>query len=900
MLYRVALSTLVLFAFAACLGAATLPAGFTETQVASGINNPTAMAIAPDGRIFVAQQGGRLRVVKNGALLDAPFVTLTVNSSGERGLLGVAFDPDFPANHFVYVYYTATSPAVHNRVSRFTASGDTAAPGSETVLLDLNNLSGATNHNGGALHFGPDGKLYIAVGENANPTNSQTLGNLLGKILRINKDGSIPTDNPFFNAASGQNRAIWAYGLRNPFTFTFQRGTGRMFINDVGQDTWEEINDGVGGSNYGWPITEGATTDPRFRGPLFTYRHGDGGARGCAITGGAFYNPETAQFPVEYTGTYFFADYCNGWIRRFNPVNGDVINFASGIASPIDLTVTDDGSLWYLARGEGAAGAVYRVRSAASQTPPTAVITMPADHTLYSAGDRITYAGTGTDPEDGNLPASAFTWQVDFHHDTQTDPFIPATTGAKGGSFVIPRRGETSANVWYRIHLTVRDSGGLTHTTFHDVVPRTATIFLATIPVGLRVTLDGQPVTGPSSALGVVGILRTLGVISPQTFNGVTYEFVSWSDGGAATHEITTPAANTTYTARFRVRAGAVPPGIGLTGTYYDNADFTGAALSRIDGRVSFSWPGSPAPGIGADTFSVRWTGRVRAEVSGLHTFYTQSDDGVRLWINGVRLIDHWTDHGPTEDSGTVELIAGQTYDLQMDFHDTGGAALARLSWSAPGLAKAIVPQRDLYPYALLIAGSETLSAGDEAVRGRLEAAGYVPVVKAAAAGSAVDAGGMGVVLISSTIAPADAGTKFRSTIAPVVVWEPRLLTSLGMTGPAAGTDFGTAANQTRLDVLGGTAGHPLAAGLSGRVTVSRSPSPFTWAKPAAGAVVAARQVGAAGHALVFGYERGAAMAGLAAPGRRVGLFFSDNTPAHLTAQGWALFDAAVRWASAR
>src|SRR5262245_3773838 len=183
---------LTIVAFATGAEGATLPSGFTESLIASGLNNPTAMQFAPDGRLFVCEQGGRLRVIKNGSLLATPFLTVTVSSSGERGLLGVAFDPDFAANGFVYIYYTATTPTIHNRVSRFTASGDVAAPGSETILLDLNNLSSATNHNGGALHFGPDGKLYIAAGENANGSNSQTLGNLLGKILRINKDGSIP------------------------------------------------------------------------------------------------------------------------------------------------------------------------------------------------------------------------------------------------------------------------------------------------------------------------------------------------------------------------------------------------------------------------------------------------------------------------------------------------------------------------------------------------------------------------------------------------------------------------------------------------------------------------------------------------------------------------------------
>src|SRR5207302_4938298 len=131
-------------------------------------------------------------------------------------------------------YYTVATSPIHNRVSRFTAAGDVGIPGSEAIILELNDLSSATNHNGGAIHFGPDGKLYIGAGENANGANSQTLSNLLGKMLRINPDGTIPADNPFYNTAAGKDRAIWALGLRNPFSFAFQPGTGRMFIDDVG------------------------------------------------------------------------------------------------------------------------------------------------------------------------------------------------------------------------------------------------------------------------------------------------------------------------------------------------------------------------------------------------------------------------------------------------------------------------------------------------------------------------------------------------------------------------------------------------------------------------------------------------------------------------------------------
>ena len=370
----------------------------------------------------------------------------------------------------------------------------------------------------------------------------------------------------------------------------------------------------------------------------------------CAITGGAFYNPQTAQFPSTYVGNYFFADFCAGWIRKLDPANGNAVaGFATGISSPVDLKVSTDGSLYYLARGTGSVhkieypanaqaptitshpvdqtvavgqsatfsvsatgttplsyqwqrnggdiagatsssytisnaqlsdnGALFRARvtnsfgsatsntaslTVNSNTPPTGNITQPPAGTLYQGGQSINYAGTGSDAQDGDLPASGFTWQVDFHHDDHFHPFLPATSGSKSGSFAIATTGETSANVWYRIHLTVRDSGGFTHSSFRDILPRKSTVTLQTNPSGLQVRLDGQPVTTPHSFVGVVGITRTLEAVSPQTFGGTTYVFGSWSDGGAANHSISTPATNTTYTAAYN-SADTTPPVVSIT-----------------------------------------------------------------------------------------------------------------------------------------------------------------------------------------------------------------------------------------------------------------------------------------------------------------------------------------------
>ncbi len=343
-------------------GGRTQPAGFTRnTGWLSGLSSATAFAQAPDGRFFVCEQGGRLRMVKAGALLATPFTTITVDSAGERGLLGVALHPDFASNGYVYVYATRTEGGTHNRISRFTADGDVAAAGSEVTLVDLPALSGATNHNGGAIHFGTDGKLYAGVGENATPSRSQDLADPFGKLLRFNEDGSIPTDNPFYDSQSGLARAVWAYGLRNPFTFAVDPATGRIHVNDVGQNTWEEVNLGAAGANYGWPASEGPTgVGGGITAPLFTYKHADaspagsgpgGFFTGSVIAGGTFY-PEGGPFPDGYRGQYYFADFASRWVGRLDMLDGnDAYAFAQVSGNPVDLLVGTDGALYVLTQG---------------------------------------------------------------------------------------------------------------------------------------------------------------------------------------------------------------------------------------------------------------------------------------------------------------------------------------------------------------------------------------------------------------------------------------------------------------------------------------------------------------------------------------------------------------------
>jgi glucose/arabinose dehydrogenase len=369
-------ATLLFLPIGPAQGAASLPPGFTQSPVVSGLTNPTDMEFAPDGRLFVAEQAGRVRIAKtNGTLVTFLDISSRVDSNGERGLLAVAFDPNFSTNHYVYLHYTqkATSTtSVHNRVVRVTASGDRAVAGSEKLIFRLNNLSSAASHNGGAIDFGKDGKVYVAVGDNANGDNAQSLGNVKGKILRINKDGTIPTGNPFYSTASGNNRAIWAVGLRNPFKFAVKPSTGTIFINDVGEKTWEEINRGASGANYGWNLCEGNHDNPNrpgsvncsaapYTAPVHEYTHGSTNTTGCSITGGTFYNPATVRFPSGYVGDYFFADLCSGWIRRYDPSTDAATGFATGLSSVVDLEVSkNEGELYYLSRGTP--GSVGKIR----------------------------------------------------------------------------------------------------------------------------------------------------------------------------------------------------------------------------------------------------------------------------------------------------------------------------------------------------------------------------------------------------------------------------------------------------------------------------------------------------------------------------------------------------------
>ena len=267
--------------------------------------------------------------------------------------------------------------------------------------------------------------------------------------------------------------------------------------------------------------------------------------------------------------------------------NGVDIPGSTSSSYTVSSAQLSDNGARFRARVSNASGSVFSNEATLTVTTnqsPTATITLPTAGTFYSGGETISYAGTGSDPEDGpDLAATQFTWRVDFHHDTHFHPHVPDTTGSKTGTFVIAATGETSSNVWYRIHLTVRDSAGNTNSTFRDILPRTANVTLATNPGGLQVNLDGQPQTTPVTFTGVVGVQRTIEAPQQQIVNGSPMYFASWSDGGARSHTISTPASATTYTATYQ----ATPPAAAAFVKSLGNATLSRSGNANLTFSVS-------------------------------------------------------------------------------------------------------------------------------------------------------------------------------------------------------------------------------------------------------------------------------------------------------------------------
>jgi glucose/arabinose dehydrogenase len=405
-------------------------ASFQVQTVIANLTGPLNVTFLPDGRMLIAEKGGILKLLLPGQTQpeSTPVLTLAnLYSNGESGLLNVITDNNFAQNNYIYVFYSAQTP-FSDRVSRFTMSGNVANPSSELVLWQDNRTNTGTHfHRGGGLTVSNDNKLFITIGDHFAPSEVNNFQSYYGKLLRINLDGSIPNDNPFYDGAGPNLDEIWALGLRNPYRMSHDSVSDKIYIGDVGELSWEEIDIGAAGVNYGWPVCEGMCGVSGMTNPLYAYSHNGGQA---AVTAGFVYRG--TQFPSDYVGNFFYGDYANGWIKRLtfdsNGVLTGSIDFlppsgkAGYIGAVVDIKEGPDGSLFFVDIGtiSAADGSVKKISyTGANQLPVAAASANPTSGT--TAPLLVSFSSAGSfDPEAQPL---TYSWNFgDGQSSTQADP----------------------------------------------------------------------------------------------------------------------------------------------------------------------------------------------------------------------------------------------------------------------------------------------------------------------------------------------------------------------------------------------------------------------------------------------------------------------------------------------
>ncbi|MFN8395750.1 MAG: PQQ-dependent sugar dehydrogenase [Bacteroidia bacterium] len=780
MIRRVAFGLLLLFSGILLGQTVQFPPGFVmEEDYVVGLNQPTDLRFAPDGRIFVTEKGGKVRIVEDGVLLDQAFYQVQTQVPYERGLDGIVLDPDFENNGYVYLYHTL--PDVdQNRVIRVTAAGNTAIPGSEVEIIRFDTLWAAF-HNGGSMVFDTTGKLIIGVGDGTGWFTAQPMDEILGKMLRINPDGSIPTDNPYYNTFTGRYRAIVANGIRNPYTMDISRTTGRIFFNDVGNQAWEELNEYKPASNYGWATVEGPLgnnppPDTNYVDPLFAYDH----TYGCAIVGAAFYEPMVQLFPQEYFGKYFFIEYCKGILLHIDPNTHAVTEFATGLGTywnnietgadgylymthifdgkiarisyrginappgisvqphsqtvpvtkSVDFNVVAQGdSMTYECFVDGA-----MVQSGLSDSLTLTSVTMSDDGTevyvrisnphgyvnsdtallhvvpgarpsvqfidvpaTYQAGDTVRFAAQVTDADQAGVPLSDWRWKIDFHHDEHAHPTMGWTTGIDHGYFVVEHFGEVDTNVFLRIHLNATDSSGLLTESFVDVLPQKVTMMIQSIPAGIEVAVVGLYDTTNYALRSLSNQGRTVNVPHAAVVGDSVYRFYEWWDHDTSTIRSFT-ASNHILTMRY-VLVDQYLNGVADTGNMSVYAD-TGLSQvfyrSHTVNRVHENWDVlSPYPfeQFPENYWSVRWKGMVYAPMTGTYTFYLRHDNHVRFYWNDSLVMEETSAYATVEvDTFELDLKAGETYYLRLDYDHYRIFARVELDWQFSVLERVPVP----------------------------------------------------------------------------------------------------------------------------------------------------------------------------------------------------------------
>lgn len=684
--------------------ARALPPDFNQSLVINGLRDPATMAFAPDGRLFYGERiQGNIRVIDtNGQLRPEPFLKLEVPHDGQgnpvrhrsSGVRGFAFDPDYATNGYIYIFYMKqfSSGVRHNRVSRFQADPNdpnVALPNSETVLLEIPfNTSGSSgSHNGGAVVFGGDGKLYFTTGDGfSGGDNVQSLSTFTGKVFRLNKDGTIPTDNPFYNQTSGNYRAIYALGLRNPYAATTHPQTGEILIFDVGT-AW------------------GGNKDYIFRlGPGDNYKHDGSGGGGTIeapwvftnsriISGGAWYYGD--QFPPEYTGNLFVTGWSGEDVRIVASDSDTTLTvFADDKlpqGGPLYIHVGPDGSLYYLkSTYETSNGEIYKISYTGSNTVSTPVVSPLGGTFIQSTNVSISsftndatfyYTTDGTDPTESSTPytgpitiTSSLTLKVrGFKTGLEPSTIVTANyTIDPGTPPAITTTAITTAIKDAPYQYTVNASGLPAPTFYLDAAPEGMTIDSAT---GV---IDWTPLTVGD----VVVTVRASNAIAPdatQTFTITTLDLL-----------LAETASNLTN---------------GLHYTYYEG-EFTVVPDYRVLQAIKHG--DSPTLDLSAreqdDYFMYRFYGYIQVPTNGDYTFYLRSDDGSLLFIGDTLIIDNDGLHAEQTVAGTIGLQAG-LHHISVEYVDHTGPEALSLSYAGPGIAPTEVPAssyfRHTIPYGL-------------------------------------------------------------------------------------------------------------------------------------------------------------------------------------------------------
>jgi glucose/arabinose dehydrogenase/peptidoglycan/xylan/chitin deacetylase (PgdA/CDA1 family) len=649
--------------------ALALPAGFETQVVAGGFNQPTTIAFTQDGRIFVAEKSGTVRVIKNGILLPTPLISLSdVNSYGDRGLIGMAIDPQFSQNGYLYLSYTyentpgtAFSGIKTGRIVRVTVVGDTADENTKFVLVGSVTGNAATpscdnyavtsdcipsdapSHTVGGLRFGPDGKLYAATGDGAHfdyadnrSLRAQNIDSLAGKVLRLNTDGTAPTDNPFYNGNPNANRSkVYAYGFRNMFRFNFRPSTGALYGGDVGWSSFEELNKVVSGGNYGWPCREGNVVTPNgivcnavgAINPIYVYAHDANGAG--SVTSGSF--PTGNAYPASYLSTMFFGDYAQNWMKTMtvsgtdtNPVIADFGNAADGTNGPVEFVTGPEGNVYFISIYTGE---LKKLTHTSGNRQP--IVNISATPTSGVAPLTVNFSSAGTNDPDGN----PITYLWNFGNN--------ATSSAANPSRVY------SANGVYNATLTVFDNqGGQTTKSIKITVGNQAPTAQITSPlngslynVGQNLTLIGtgtDPESGnlPAGNLSWRVILHHnvhIHVLEQHVGNNISFTAPDHGDPDVYTEiELTvTDAAGLTDTTSTYIYLNNAGNGNG--GNLIDNADLETTDPQNPAGPANWSqdwW------GVNSQTFTYPAPGYEGVNLRGARVQITSYTSGDAKWAH--------------------------------------------------------------------------------------------------------------------------------------------------------------------------------------------------------------------------------------------------------------------------